>query len=149
MIRELGREDLDALLRLYAQFEHEDDPPVDRATLERTWREICGSPQVLHLGDFEGDRLVATAHASLTPNLTRGAMPYAVVENVVTDREHRRKGHGRRVMQALLDACRARGCYKVMLLSGAGREGAHRFYESIGFDRDAKQAFVVRFSGPA
>ena len=35
------------------------------------------------------------------------------------------------------------GCCKVVQ-SGAARDAAHRFYESIGFDADAKQAFVVR-----
>lgn len=145
MIRELARDDLDPLLELYRQFGHDDDPVVERGVLEATWREICESPGVLHLGLFEDEALRAAAHVSITPNLTRGAHPYAVVENVVTDQAHRRKGHGRRVMEALIDACGERGCYKIMLLSGAARPEAHRFYEELGFDRDAKQAFLYRF----
>ncbi|MBW2313233.1 MAG: GNAT family N-acetyltransferase [Deltaproteobacteria bacterium] len=145
MIRELARDDLDPLLELYQQFGHDDGPPVERAVLEATWREICDSPGVLHLGVFEGGALRAAAHASITPNLTRRAHPYAVVENVVTHEAHRRKGHGRRVMEALIDACRERGCYKIMLLSGTTRPEAHRFYEKLGFDRGAKQAFLYRF----
>lgn len=31
-----------------------------------------------------------------------------------------------------------------MLLSGARRPEAHRFYAAPGFDRDAKEAFVLR-----
>jgi len=144
MIRELAKDDLDALLDLYRQFGHEEDRPVDRAVLEGTWREICESPWVLHLGDSEGGELRAAAHVSITPNLTRSARPYAVVENVVADAAHRRQGHGRRVMETLIGACRERGCYKIMLLSGVARPEAHRFYETLGFDRDAKQGFLYR-----
>lgn len=107
MIRELGYDDLDRLLSLYEQFRHDDDPDAfERGLLERTWKEICGSDSVLHLGYFEGDRLRAAAHAALTPNLTRGARPYAVIENVVTDEAVRRRGHGSAVMRALIEASR-------------------------------------------
>ena len=34
-------------------------------------------------------------------------------------------------------------CYKVMLLTGRKDESTFRFYESAGFDRNAKQAFVA------
>ena len=144
MVRELVRSDLPQLLELYEQFGHDDDPPVDAARLARAWDGICASDAVLHLGAFEGERLVATAHAGLTPNLTRGARPYAVIENVVTRKEHRRRGHGARVMRALVEACWERGCYKIMLLSGAHRPEAHRFYEALGFDGGSKRAFQLR-----
>lgn len=144
MIRPLAAADLDALLGLYEQFGHADDATVSHADLEAVWREILESPSILHLGLFEDGALLATAHASLTPNLTRGARPYAVIENVVTRSDRRRQGCGARLMQALIDACWERGCYKIMLLSGAHRPEAHRFYEAVGFDRNEKQGFVLR-----
>jgi hypothetical protein len=33
------------------------------------------------------------------------------------------------------EECRLAGCYKLTLSSGLPREGAHRFYESLGFER--------------
>jgi hypothetical protein len=48
------------------------------------------------------------------------------------------------VISRALDESWHRLCYKVMLLSGAGRPEVHAFYESLGFDRDAKQAFIAR-----
>lgn len=144
-IRPLEAEDLDAVLELYGQFGHDDDPAVSREHLEQTWREIRSTPTVLHLGRFAADgTLVSTAHASFTPNLTRGARPYAVVENVVTRTELRGQGHGGALLQALIDACWERGCYKIMLLSGLHRPEAHRFYARVGFDPDAKRGFVLR-----
>ena len=88
--------------------------------------------------------------SSYTTNEIRGGMkllidgdPYAVIENVVTDAQYRRRGIGASVMRALLDRCWARRCYKVMLMSAVTRAEMHAFYEAIGFDKTAKQAFVI------
>lgn len=77
------------------------------------------------------------------PNITRSGRPYGVIENVVTHAACRRSGYGRLVMQAAIDAAKNRHCYKIMLMSGMDRGHAHEFYTSLGFDKDAKQAFVI------
>ncbi len=143
-IRELGPGDLSALLDAYARLHAEDDPLPPREALERLWARICADPALIYVGAFAGSRLVATCTGAIVPNLTRGARPYAVVENVFTDAERRRQGLGSAVLQELLSRCWAAGCYKVMLLSGAARDAAHAFYEHNGFDRHAKQAFILR-----
>ena len=143
-IRELGRDDLAALLGAYAQLHPEDDPRPPRSELERLWSRICADPSLIYIGAFAGPRLVATCTGTIVPNLTRGARPYAVIENVFTDAAFRRQGLGSAVIQELLSRCWDAGCYKVMLLSGAGRDAAHAFYEHNGFDRGAKQGFIIR-----
>jgi GNAT superfamily N-acetyltransferase len=101
-------------------------------------------PAQVYVGGFvEGSSLIAACNACIIPNLTRGARPYALIENVVTHASHRRRGIGMKVMQALLERCWARGCYKVMLMSGMNRAGVHGFYEALGFDKTSKQAFVI------
>ncbi|WCH20965.1 GNAT family N-acetyltransferase [Aeromonas salmonicida] len=35
-------------------------------------------------------------------------------------------------------------CYKVMLLSGEGREAAHRLYEKLGFKAGIEKGFVIK-----
>jgi GNAT superfamily N-acetyltransferase len=66
-----------------------------------------------------------------------------IVENVVTDAKFRRRGIGSQVLRALLDRCWERRCYKVMLMSAVERAEVHAFYDSLGFERNAKQAFVM------
>jgi hypothetical protein len=54
-----------------------------------------------------------------------------------------RDGAERSFRAALIDAW-DRNCCKVMLLTGRKNEGVYRFYESAGFDRHAKQAFLAK-----
>ena len=89
-------------------------------------------------------KVVASCVATVIPNLTLGARPYVVIENVITHPDYRRRGLGRALMQAILERCWRAGCYKVMLQSAAGRREAHAFYEAVGFDPNARQAFVAR-----
>ena len=143
-IRELGPGDLDALLAAYEHLHAEDDPLPERSDLEALWMRICGDPALIYVGAFDAGELVATCTAAIVPNLTRGARPYAVVENVVTVPAVRRTGLGIAVLDELLSRCWKAGCYKVMLLSAAERGAAHAFYERVGFDKHAKQGFIVR-----
>jgi GNAT superfamily N-acetyltransferase len=143
-VRELARDDLDALLALYAQLDPDDDPLPARAEVERIWHRILADSDLIYLGGFAGERLVAACNAAIIPNLTRAARPYAVIENVITHAEYRGRGYGKQLMRALIERCLARNCYKVSLTSGVQREWAHHFYEQLGFDPNAKRAFVLK-----
>ncbi len=94
------------------------------------------------LAEFEGEP-AATCTLIVTPNLTRGGRPYALMENVVTRTHLHRRGLGRAVVQAAIDSAFAQGCYKVMLLSGRPEE-VMLFYESLGFSRARKTGFEIR-----
>lgn len=100
-------------------------------------------PGLTVFGVFVENRLVASCVLHILPNLTRGGAPYALIENVVTDKDERRQGHGRRVIGAATGAAFAAGCYKVMLLTGRTDPGVHRFYESCGFIQ-SKTGFELR-----
>jgi len=143
-IRRLETADLPALLALYRHLHASDDPRPPDGELHALWQTILADPAQVYLGGFLGDDLVASATAAIVPNLTRGARPYAVIENVVTRADVRGRGHGSAVIQAMLEECWARSCYKVMLLSASTRDAAHAFYEANGFDARSKQAFVIR-----
>jgi ribosomal protein S18 acetylase RimI-like enzyme len=112
--------------------------------LEAIWRRILRDDSHIYMGGFLGETLISACNAVVVPNLTRGARPYAVIENVVTHAAHRRTGAGTKVMRRLIDECIARACYKIMLMSSADRDSAHGFYESLGFDKKSKQAFVLK-----
>lgn len=53
---------------------------------------------------------------------------YLYVDDLVTDASRRSTGHGRRLMDWLMEEARAAGCDQLHLDSGVQRFGAHRFY---------------------
>ncbi len=71
-------------------------------------------------------RVVACAGYRLQENLIRGRHLY--VDDLVTLVAERSRGHGTRLLDALtMEAC-AQGCHWLVLDSGVGLAGAHRFY---------------------
>jgi GNAT superfamily N-acetyltransferase len=64
----------------------------------------------------------------------RGARS-GVVEDVGVPPQRQGRGIGRAMMAHAIEECRRAGCYKLALSSNVKREGAHRFYESLGFER--------------
>ncbi len=142
--REIKKSELGELLALYTHMHEADDPLPDRAVVEDIWRGIGNNPNLRYFGTFVDRKLVSSCTLSIIPNLTRGCRPYGVIENVVTHTSYRRKGNGSEVLRHALSFAWGVGCYKVMLLTGRKDEGIYRFYESVGFDRDAKQAFLAK-----
>jgi GNAT superfamily N-acetyltransferase len=142
--RELKKTELDDLLALYSHMHISDDPLPERLVVEAIWKEIQDSPNFRYFGVFVDGRLVSSCTLSVVPNLTRGCRPYGVIENVVTHTNYRQRGYGSSVLKYALEYAWSKNCYKVMLLTGRKSEAIYRFYESIGFDRQAKQAFLAK-----
>lgn len=142
-IRTLQKSDLEGLLSLYRHLHPVDDPLPPPKKVEDIWRDILADPHQLYLGVFTDNRLVAVCNGSIILNLTRGARPFAVIDNVVVHSDFQRRGIGRALMERMVDECRSHQCYKIMLMSSRKRSDAHAFYRSIGFDPDVKQAFVI------
>ena len=135
--------DLDDVLRLYDQL-HPDDERPSISISQRTF-DVIATSEWLHLNVLEHDgTVVATAYLNVVPNLTRGAAPYGVVENVVVEKTLRNRGYGQALMRGTLEQAWALGCYKVMLMTGSRREPTHNFYRTCGFLSTEKTAFWAR-----
>ena len=142
--RELKVTDLDELLGLYYHMHDVDDSLPERNIVEEIWQEIQENSHFKYFGTFINQKLVSSCTLSVIPNLTRGCRPYAVLENVVTHRDYRRRGYASNILKHALNYAWREQCYKVMLLTGRKTEEVYRFYESVGFDRNAKQAFLAK-----
>ena len=142
-IRAMQQEDLTALLELYVHLNPVNAALPDGTLLQTVWQRILTDPDIYcFVADTDGV-LTGSCQLAVVPNLTRGARSFGVIENVVTHADYRRQGIGTSLMRRALETAWDAGCYKVMLLSGAWREGAHRFYEELGFTREAKVGFVA------
>jgi N-acetylglutamate synthase-like GNAT family acetyltransferase len=90
----------------------------------------------LLVAEYEGD-VVGTVALFIIPNLSHGATPYALVENLVVNHKCRRKGIGKKLMQYSIARARQEGCHRIELCSSKGRREAHRLYQSVGFKAEA------------
>jgi GNAT superfamily N-acetyltransferase len=143
-IRELLKTELNDLNDLYCHLHEEDDPIPEEPYLDIIWDRIHTNPNYFCLGAFAQGKLISSCCLIIIENLTRGCRPYAIIENVVTHRNSRRKGYGKLVLRHALDLAWGSNCYKVMLQTSRLDEGTFQFYETVGFDRNAKQAFVAK-----
>ena len=89
MIRRATSADFEGLKGLYAQLQPEDPVVKDYSDL-RVFEQILDS-EYFELFVLENSQamVVATCYLNLIPNMTRGAAPYGIIENVVTDKASR------------------------------------------------------------
>ena len=142
-LRHATRDDLDALLALYAQL-NPGDVVAPRERVAAILDRIVASDDFAIVVATLGGAVVATCYLNVIPNLTRGGASYAVIENVVVDAARRGTGLGQAVLRLALAQAWRRGCYKALLQTGVRDPAVHRFYESCGFSASEKTGFVAR-----
>jgi GNAT superfamily N-acetyltransferase len=84
----------------------------------------------------ETDGTVAGTYALIIlDNLAKRGARAGVVEDVAVLPVFQGRGIGRAMMEHAREECHSAGCYKMTLSSNVAREGAHRFYDALGFER--------------
>ena len=140
-VREIKENELNDLLELYTHL-HERGIPENSAHLQTTWAAICSDPNH-HIIVCEVDgRIVSSCVCVIIPNLTRNVRPYAVIENVVTHVDFRRRGYASACLDDARELAIRADCYKMMLLTGAKDESTFDFYQKAGYNRGDKTAFI-------
>jgi GNAT superfamily N-acetyltransferase len=142
-IRSVCHDELVALLNLYTHLNPNDAPLPDETALHNIWHDLLSDPKVHCFVADSNDEVVGSCTLIIIPNLTRGARPYGLIENVVTHAGHRRKGIGTQLLHHALQTAWNNNCYKVMLLTGSKEQKVHDFYEQAGFKKGIKTGFVA------
>jgi GNAT superfamily N-acetyltransferase len=132
-VRRAIPEDLPAVLRLLSQM-HDAPASADTESLQRTFKEILASPSRALLVAIHDAEVLGTLDLFVMANLTRGGRPWAGIENLVVDVDHRREGTASALVQTAVDIASEVGCYKVQLVSHERRGAAHDLYRRAGFE---------------
>lgn len=143
VIRTATEKDLTDIIRLYEQL------LLDPNGLERVQRtsmdnykkalgDISALPGCEVIVAEEQGRVIGTAMMMIVPNLTHGALPWAIVENVVVENDLRGTGVGKLLMEYIREKAVNAGCYKIQLMSDKRRSEAHKFYRTIGYNATAE-----------
>lgn len=142
-IRLLNEDDLESLMELYIQLD-EDNKTNSIQKSKEVWKQIRSYNNIIYIGAVDNNKVVSTCYLVVIPNLTVDGRSIGFIENVVTDKNYRRKGIGRKVIEMAIQIAKSNNCYKVILQSGIKRTEAHQFYKNIGFDDNTKKAFDLR-----
>jgi GNAT superfamily N-acetyltransferase len=113
-IRPARPADLPGLLALYRLL-NPDAPTPNPEAADTAWAALLNSGFTTPFVADQAGLLVSTCTLAIIPNLSRGARPYGVIENVVTHAEHRRTGLGRAVLHAALDQAWNANCYNITI----------------------------------
>jgi L-amino acid N-acyltransferase len=133
-VRAAGLQDLPRILEIYNRevlFSTATYDTVPRTPAEhRKWFSIHGPEHPVLVADTGS--LVA-GWASLSPWSDRAAYSRAVEVSVYVAEEYRRKGIGRRLLQALIDAGRAHRYRALLARISADNESSVRLHAGLGF----------------
>jgi GNAT superfamily N-acetyltransferase len=141
-VREAVAGDLDSVMLLYTHL-FDDDERAGADDLGKAWHDILDDPRMHFFILLKNAMPVSMCVLDIIPNLTRGARPYGLIENVVTRREFRNQGYGTALLNHVLDVAWKAGCYKVMLLTGRTDPAVFRLYEKAGFARGVKEGLIA------
>ena len=140
-IREINEKDLDGLLELYTQL-HDNPIPEKTGDLLTLWHNILHDKNHHIIVVVENNRIVSSCVLTIIPNLTHGQRPYALIENVITDEDNRKKGFASHCLDYGKQIAQQQHCYKIMLMTGSKEDSTLNFYRKAGYNSEDKTAFV-------
>jgi GNAT superfamily N-acetyltransferase len=83
----------------------------------------------------EGGKIVGCLQLTLLPGIAQKGMWRAQIEGVRIAGSQRGTGVGGRMIRAVLEVARERGCAVLQLTTNKVRKDAQRFYEQLGFEK--------------
>lgn len=146
-IYEATEVDLPAVLSLYTQLGQDDGSVLDLEDAGRIFARMQTYPDYrLYVARLDG-RVVGTFALLIMDNLGHRGARSAILEDVVVADGLRGQGIGKEMLKYIGILCRAKECYKMALSSNRNRKAAHRFYESLGFERHGF-SYLTHFGCP-
>lgn len=143
MVREIRRDELEQLLKLYTYL-HEDSVPAMDEHLSSVWDTIMNDDHHhIIVNEIDG-KIVSSCVCVIIPNLTRNIRPYAFIENVVTHEDYRGHGYAGECLDMAKRIAVESNCYKMMLLTGSKDPNTWHFYEKAGYNSRDKTAFIQK-----
>ena len=130
LVREMISEDIPQLAEIYRQFWGE---LSDIAKMETTFRTLKQRDTHIFLSAVENDELIGTVMGIVCEELYGACRPFLLIENLIVDKKHRRKGVARLLLAELENRARERGCWQMILVTEADRKDACAFYKVNGF----------------
>ncbi|MDE3166302.1 MAG: GNAT family N-acetyltransferase [Acidobacteriota bacterium] len=134
-IRDALDPDLPGILRVLAESGIDGGESFTLAEARAHLARLRESPGFHLFAAIVDGEVAGTYSLLIMQKLGKRGTPAGVVEDVAVLPALQGRGIGRAMMAHAIEQCRRAGCYKLALSSNLRREPAHRFYESLGFER--------------
>lgn len=128
-IRDVRRSDAEALVALYADWDHPATADVVESVLDAWMRH---DDRVILVAEIAGE-LAGMAAVAAVPHLSTPGRGARLV-GLVVGRAHRRRGVASDLLRAAEQQARSWGCDQLELTSARFRQEAHHFYPARGYE---------------
>ncbi|MDE5670014.1 MAG: GNAT family N-acetyltransferase [Eubacterium sp.] len=143
MLREINENDFNGLSELYTHLHN--NKPIENSDENIALFNAILKDKNHHIIVAEEDgKIVSSCVCIIIPNLTHNQQPYALIENVVTDKAYRKLGLASACLSFAKQIAVADNCYKMMLLTGSKKRSTHKFYRKNGYNRFEKTGYIQR-----
>src|SRR4051812_1267283 len=140
MVRHAAPDDLDSVTRLIEDFRNwwgKTEPAADH--LSEVVSELLDDDRTEFFLAFDGDTAVGVCQLRYRLSVWTGGEDCWLEDLFVAEGARGDgHGHGRQLVEAALEAARARGCRRIELDVNEQNTAALRFYESLGFTTEPK-----------
>ena len=131
IIRPMILEDIPELAELYRQFWNQSSDILKMVTLlER----LLTREDYIFLSAIGENKLIGSVYGIVCEQPYGICQPFLVLQNLIVDQAHRRKGVANFLLATLEILAIEKGCYHCDLITDAHREEAIRFYLAHGFE---------------
>lgn len=144
MIREINENDFQGLSELYTHL-HSNKPIENNVENIELFRGILEDKNHHIIVAEEEGKIVSSCVCVIVSNLTHNQQPYALIENVVTNKDYRNRGLASDCLAFAKQIALDNNCYKMMLLTGSKKRSTHKFYRKNGYNKFEKTGYIQRF----
>ncbi|MDE6784342.1 MAG: GNAT family N-acetyltransferase [Ruminococcus sp.] len=128
-------------MKLYMQL-HDNPMPDKTVEITELWNRIVDDKNHHIIIAEKNGKIVSSCVCVIIPNLTHNQQSYAFIENVITDKDYRKRGLATKCLNYAKDIALKENCYKLMLLTGSKEESTLNFYRKSGYNSEDKTAFI-------
>ena len=141
-VREAVGADAEAMARLCVQLGY----PADSSDMPARLARLSDDPNARAFVATDGKRVVGLLTVHLRNTLNHEA-PIGQITLLVVDEAIRTRGAGRALVEAAEEWARSRGTTRITVTTALDRNGAHAFYEKVGYSHTGRR-YGKNFPGP-
>lgn len=143
MIREITVSDFNGLSQLYTHLHNNKAVEENDENISLFNKIVNDENYHIIVAEMDG-KIVSSCTCVIISNLTHNQKSYALIENVVTDKDYRKMGLASECLAFAKHIAIENNCYKMMLLTGSKKRSTHKFYRKNGYNSFEKTGYIQR-----